>query len=146
MVSTLVEEKLVDLLLEYAECETRAEITRQVLIERRDFDAFSAYKRIIPSDFLGISKTALRAFLNDTGLYPPEYDLDLLFWSLDKDDDGAINWNEFLESIMSREHHHKHPYGVFHAFSVELEHSLMRVFEQEMVNQCNLEEARRALH
>lgn len=62
MVTTLVEEKFIDLLHEYSEAETRSEITRQVLFDRRDFDGYSAYRRITMSDVGGISKPALRAF------------------------------------------------------------------------------------
>ena len=57
MVSTLVEDRLVDLVCEYAEAETRAEITRQVLIERPDFDAYSAYRRLVSPDLAGITRT-----------------------------------------------------------------------------------------
>lgn len=147
MVTTLVEERLIDLLHEYSEAETRSEITRQVLYERRDFDAYSSYKRVLTSDLGGITRTALRTFLNNNGLFPPEADLDLLFWNLDRDGDGLVNWTEFLNTVMSREHSFVPPqYGTYYPFSVELEHSLMRVFEQEMVNQRNLEDSRRALH
>jgi len=38
-----------------------------------------------------------------------------------------------------------HP-GEFVDLTVELEHSLVRVFEQEMINQRKLENARRQLH
>lgn len=88
MVSGLVEEKFIDLLHEYAEAETRAEITRQVLYERRDFDAYSAFRRVNDSHMTGVSRSALKAFLNDCGLFPLEADLDLLFWNTDKDGDG----------------------------------------------------------
>lgn len=147
MVSTLVEERFIDLLHEYAEAETRAEITRQVLYERRDFDAYSAYRRVNGSDLGGISRNALKLFLNDCGLFPLEADLDLLFWNTDKDGDGLINWTEFLEMVMSKEHGYVTPqYGALKSFSIELEHSQMRIFEQEMVNQRNLEDARRTLN
>ena len=77
MVSTLTEERFIDLLHEYAESETRSEITRQVLLERKDFDAYSSYRRILTNNLGGISRVALRSFLNDCGIYPAEADLDL---------------------------------------------------------------------
>ena len=146
MVSGLVEEKFIDLLHEYAEAETRAEITRQVLYERRDFDAYSAFRRVNGSHLTGVSRNALKTYLNDCGLFPLEADLDLLFWNTDKDGDGLINWTEFLETVMSKENAYVTPqYGDLRSFTIELEHSLMRIFEQEMVNQRNLEDARRTL-
>ena len=70
MVSTLVEERFIDLLNEYAEAETKSEITRQVLFERRDADSYSLYRRVLDGDVGGISRGALRAFLNDCNLFP----------------------------------------------------------------------------
>lgn len=47
---------------------------------------------------------------------------------------------------MSKENAYVTPqYGDLRSFTIELEHSLMRIFEQEMVNQRNLEDARRTL-
>jgi len=147
MVTTLVEERFLDLVHQYAETETKSEITRQVLFERRDFDSYSAYRKIALSDLGGITRTLLRQYLNNCGLYPPEADLDLLFWNLDRDGDGLVNWTEFLDATQSREHARITPqYGTLRTFAIDLEHSLMRVFEQEMGNQRNLEDARRALH
>ena len=147
MVSTLVEERFIDLLNEYAEAETKSEITRQVLFERRDYDSYSLYKRVLDGDIGGISRPALRAFLNDCNLFPLETDLDLLFWNLDKDGDGLLSWSEFLAVVLPKEHATITPqYGGIRAFSLEAEHSLMRVFEQELLNQRNLEDSRKSLH
>ena len=54
----------------------------------------------------------------------------------DKDGDGYIKWTEFLDLIVSEELAHRYnQYGTADDLSVELQHSLMRVFEQEMLNQ-----------
>ena len=147
MVSTLVEERFIDLLNEYGEAETKSEITRQVLFERRDYDSYSLYRRVLDGDVGGISRAALRTFLNECNLFPLETDLDLLFWNLDKDGDGLLSWSEFLAVVVPKEHASITPqYGATRHFTLEAEHSLMRVFEQELANQRNLEDARKQLH
>ena len=147
MVSTLVEERFIDLLNEYGEAETKSEITRQVLFERRDYDSYSLYRRVLDGDVGGISRAALRTFLNDCNLFPLETDLDLLFWNLDKDGDGLLSWSEFLAVVVPKEHASITPqYGATRHFTLEAEHSLMRVFEQELANQRSLEDARKRLH
>ena len=96
MVTTLTEENLSKLILEYSECERNSEITRQVLLEHKDFDAYSGFRRMVSTDKgHGITRTSLKFFFNDFSLYPSDYEIDLLFWHLDKDEDGIINWSEF---------------------------------------------------
>lgn len=147
MVTALTEDRLFNLFLEYAECEVASEVTRQVLSERRDFDAFSLFRRIAPNDNGGIPKTQLKFFFNALGEYPTDYELDLLFSYLDKDQDQFIDWHEYLYCIMSKElpASEQYQFGSYKEYTVELEHSLLRVFQQEMLNQKNLEEARRLL-
>lgn len=147
MVTTLIEDEFIALMQDYAEAETKLEITRQVLLERKDFDAYSCYRRIVTPELAGITRTAMKVFLNECGLFAPDSDTDLLFWKLDKDGDGYIKWTEFLDMVVSEELAHRYnQYGTADDLSVELQHSLMRVFEQEMLNQRKLESTRRAMH
>lgn len=99
MVSAIVEEEFIALLHEYIEAETKVEITRQVLVERKDFDAYSCYRRIITPELSGITRTGMKIFLRDNGLVAADSELDLMFWKLDKDGDGYINWHEFLDLV-----------------------------------------------
>ena len=71
----------------------------------------------------------------------------MLFWNLDKDGDGLLSWSEFLAVAQPKEHASITPqYGSTRHFTLEAEHSLMRVFEQELLNQRNLEDSRKSLH
>jgi len=99
MVSALVEEEFIALIHEYIEAETKVEITRQVLTERNDFDAYSCYRRIVTPELSRITRTAMKLFLKDNGLTCMDAEMDLMFWKLDKDGDGYINWHEFLDLV-----------------------------------------------
>lgn len=58
MVTLETEDRLFSLLLEYSEAEVASEVTRQVLAERHDFDAYSLYRRLVPSNIGGVTRTA----------------------------------------------------------------------------------------
>jgi len=145
MVSALVKERFAALLLEIADSEKRTEITRQVLVDRSEFDAYSAFRRITTEHYGGITLFELKEFLSHHDIQVESYELDLLFIHLDHDQNGIISWSEFLNIIMSREYHSGCQYGKIADFSLEMEHSLMRVFEQELANEINLEARRRTL-
>ena len=69
----------------------------------------------------GITLCELRDFFVENGINPDPYELDLLFVHLDFDQDGILNWYEFLDTILSREHHSKYQYGILGDFSMELD-------------------------
>ena len=70
-----------------------------------------------------------------------------MFCYLDADNDSFVDWEEYLRCVQSKElpSGDQYQHGKVYEFSVELEHSLLRVFQQEMLNQKKLEEARKAL-
>jgi len=145
MISALVKERFAALLLEIAECEKRAEVTRQVLVDRPEFDAYSAFRRITTEHYGGITLFELKEFFQHHDIQVEAYQLDLLFVHLDSDQDGVVTWAEFLHHIMSKEYHSGCQYGSTVDFNLQLEHSLMRVFEQELNNEVTLEAKRRVL-
>jgi hypothetical protein len=58
-----------------------------------------------------------------------------------------IDWDEYLNCIMSKEipPTDQYKYGKHREYTVELEHSLLRVLQQEMLNQKRLEECKKHL-
>ena len=78
MVSALVKERFAALLLEIADSEKRTEITRQVLVDRSEFDAYSAFRRITTEHYGGITLFELKEFLGHHDIQVESYELDLL--------------------------------------------------------------------
>ena len=145
MVSALLKERFAALLLELAECERKTELTRQVLVDRSEFDAYSAFRRISTGHYGGITLFELKEFFQHHDISVESYELDLLFVHLDFDGDGVITWAEFLNLVMSKEYHSGCEYGKLADFDLKLEHSLMRFFDQELQNEICLEQMRRVL-
>jgi Ca2+-binding EF-hand superfamily protein len=102
---------------------------------------------MVPSDIGGITRAALAYFFNALSESPSDAEVDQLFWFLDKDNDLYIDWNEYLDCIMSKElpPTDQYQYGEYRQYTVELEHSLLRVFQQELLNQKRLETAKKQL-
>ena len=54
------EEDFIGLVNEYIEAETKVEITRQVLVERKDFHAYSCYSRLVNPELSGITRNSMK--------------------------------------------------------------------------------------
>jgi len=115
------------------------------LCEKPEFDAYSAFRRVTTEHYGGITLFELKEFFQHHDIPVESYQLDLLYCHLDHDGDGLINWEEFLRFTMSKEYHSSNQYGRVADFNLELEHSLMRFFEQELQNEVALESRRRTL-
>lgn len=76
MVSEEVKKNLANLFYQYYEAERKTEVCRQVLQERPDFDAFSAFRRITNEYYGGISHAEIKRFFEDNNEIPDAYDLD----------------------------------------------------------------------
>jgi Ca2+-binding EF-hand superfamily protein len=115
------------------------------LVDRSEFDAYSAFRRITTEHYGGVTLFELRDFFAHHDIAVESYELDLLYAHLDNNHDGVIAWKEFLNIVMSKEYHSGCQHGKLADFSLELEHSLIRVFDQELQNEVVLEQSRRAL-
>jgi Ca2+-binding EF-hand superfamily protein len=145
MVSNLAKERFAQLMQEMGESERRLEVTRQVLLSRREFDGLASYGRITRNMYGGITLLELKDFFNECDVYPDSYELDLLFVHVDYDQDAILSFDEFMNLIMSREERVNPEHGKEVKFSIEVENSMLRVFQQELANQKELEKKRRNL-
>lgn len=130
-------EKLADLLNLTAEVERKVEITRQVLVENRDFDAVEVFKHLDLKNRCKISKRDLLEFLENNEIKILSKEVNMLFEHLDRDSDGYIDWEEFIKTVISKdcsfyEETQFNPNLQAGDLSLELRHSLVRVFEEEL--------------
>lgn len=145
MISNLAKERFAALMQEMGNAEQSLEVTRQVLNSRTEFSGLSSYGRITRNMHGGITLMELKDFFNECDIFPDSSELDLLFVSLDYDQDALIVFDEFMNFIMSKEEIFEPEQGKVVKFSIEVENSLMRVFQQELENQIRLEKKRRNL-
>lgn len=129
--------------------EVKSEICKQVLQEI-EWNPYGGFRRLIHNPPNGISYDELTFFFNEHDTAASQEDLTLLFTYCDADRDGIISWCEFLNRILSKEvrsQHFEKDYSQNEQvdITIEAEHGLLRVFEQEMKNLKLLESQKRAL-
>ena len=100
MLSIETEVRIASLLLTLAEGERNIEISRQVLSDNFDFDAYQIFKYIDVDNKNRIDALDILNFLNNNHLYNNDNDNDItakltiLFY--DQDADGSLSYIEFL--------------------------------------------------
>ena len=126
--------------------EEKVEVTRQILVENEDFDAIVAFRRLDYNDDGKLTPQCVSLFLEENQIYLQAESINLLFDELDRDRDGFIDWDEFVKTVISKEasfyekgtelqnslHHPQ-------ALQAELEHSICRIFEEELAGLIKME-------
>ena len=84
--------------------ERYAEIKRQMLCDKNDFEPYVAFQRLTRSMSTGITSSNIQRFLSENLI-----DLDLercrnLLGHYDADKDGLLSYKEFLEIVLPKEH------------------------------------------
>lgn len=124
--------KLADFFNTLAEIERKVEVTRQVLIENRNFDVLLCFKRIASKENKMIAIQNLQDFLTKSLKNVTKGEIYLLFYNLDTQRDNYIDWDEFVNFMISKECSFNENSGFEKKFTREIEHSLSRVFEEEI--------------
>ena len=148
MIGIQTELKLAHLLKTIADSEKEVEIVRQVLAEQRDFEPYTAFKRI---DSLGLGYiriSDLHTFLLDNGVNASEKDVLYLFRLFDSKGDQRLCYSDFLEAIlpatspalrklaMERESYYV---GRNETLPYDVEWSISRIFDKEISTYRKLE-------
>lgn len=83
--------------------EEKVEVTRQILVENRNFDGVLTFKRLDYNRDGMITPQSLSLFLEENSIYLQSESINLLFDELDRDGDGFLDWNEFVKTVISKE-------------------------------------------
>lgn len=141
MLSLQTELKLAHLLKSIADTEKQVEIIRQVLAEQKDFEPYTAFKRIDEFGLGYIQPADLHQFLKDNDIVVSERDILYLFSLFDTDRDGRMTYVNFLNAIVvatspslrqlstQRE---TYQVGKKQTLPYEVEWTLARVFDAEL--------------
>jgi Ca2+-binding EF-hand superfamily protein len=142
-----VQDRLATLLQETGELERRVEVTRQVLVENRDFEPNLCFNTLTQFHWRDqFDRRDLEEFLRNHKCFPKAEFLDLLFRTLDRNGDGSVDWEEFLDTVMAKECGTPVYYKNRNILSVELEHSLFRVFQVELEGLADLDGLKEQLY
>jgi hypothetical protein len=130
---------LAEYLNHIGQIEEKVEVTRQVLVENRNFDAIATFRRLDYNGDGKITPQCLSLFLEENNIYLQAESINLLFDELDRDADGFIDWEEYIKTVISKEctfyeegNDLQQSMGNMVNLQPELEHSLCRIFEEEL--------------
>ena len=133
MLSTETETQVARLLKALAEGERTVEISRQVLSDNYDFDAYQVFKALDVEGKNKVCPVNIMNFLRAKGIYcdPCEAQLIVLFY--DQDHDGLLSYAEFLDLVQSEKSSKKGNFSNHEdKLSFNIDYSLTKVLEKEV--------------
>lgn len=83
--------------------EEKVEVTRQILVENPNFDAITAFKRLDYNQDGKITPQCLTLFLDENKIRIKSQCINILFDVIDRDQDGFIDWPEFVKTVITKE-------------------------------------------
>ena len=138
MVSIETEARIAKILLILAEGERNIEISRQVLSDNNDYDAYQIFKFL---DFEGknrIDACNIIEFLRTKGIYVNLIEINLIILFYDQDCDGSLSFLEFLNLIQSEKSKPIPKVLNSNNISYNIEYSLIKLLQKEIELSKNL--------
>ena len=133
MSSIETEKRLSKLMMQLAEGERTIEISRQVLSDLYDFNAYQIFKHLDIEGKNRIDINNIIEFLKNKGIYINEEEARLIILFYDQDFDGILTYPEFINLIQSEKSMHKSPNFISNdCLSYNVDRSLGKLMEKEV--------------
>ena len=133
MNSIETEKRLSKLMMQLAEGERTIEISRQVLSDLYDFNAYQIFKNLDIEGKNRIDINNIIEFLKNKGIYINEEEARLIILFYDQDFDGILTYPEFINLVQSEKSVHKSPNFISSdCLSYNVDRSLGKLLEKEV--------------
>jgi Ca2+-binding EF-hand superfamily protein len=133
MNSIETEKRLSKLMMQLAEGERTIEISRQVLSDLYDFNAYQIFKNLDTEGKNRIDINNIIEFLKNKGIYINEEEARLIILFYDQDFDGILTYPEFINLVQSEKSVHKSPNFISSdCLSYNVDRSLGKLLEKEV--------------
>jgi len=133
MTSIETEKRLSKLMMQLAEGERTIEISRQVLSDLYDFNAYQIFKNLDIEGKNRIDVNNIIEFLKNKGIYINEEEARLIILFYDQDFDGILTYPEFINLVQSEKSVHKSPNFISSdCLSYNVDRSLAKLLEKEV--------------
>ena len=133
MISTETEKRLSKLMMQLAEGERTIEISRQVLSDLYDFDAYQIFKNLDIEGKNRVDSINIIDFLKNKGIYTSQEEAKLIILFYDQDFDGVLTYPEFINLVQSEKSIHKSPnFSPTDCLSYNVDRSLGKLLEKEV--------------
>ena len=120
------------LLNELADLEKSVEMSRNELVSNKNFCATKVF------NYLDIRKRGyldpkdIRLFLEKNSIFVTQTESELLFNNLDFDKDGKINWQEYLEAILTQQFEYQTKISKDLLIGTEMQEQVVNIFMNEL--------------
>lgn len=149
MISVETERRLAELLYQFSKGENRVEIIRKNLCKNNDFEPYSAFRQLDRLGLGSLSSSDLRAFLERNNIQITEEDSYMLIRQYDSNSDGRLSLNEFTQLVLPSTNPTLREIAQSRLtkphLEIETEYLLLRLLENEVETQRDLEAARKEL-
>ena len=133
LTSIETEKRLSKLMMQLAEGERTIEISRQVLSDLYDFDAYQIFKNLDVEGKNRIDSINIIDYLKNKGIYASSEEAKLIILFYDQDFDGVLTYPEFINLVQSEKSIHKSPnFSPTDCLSYNVDRSLGKVLEKEL--------------
>ena len=133
MLSIETDKRLAKLMMQLAEGERTIEITRQVLSDLYDFDAYQIFKNLDIEGKNRIDAINIIEFLKNKGTHTSQEEAKLIILFYDQDFDGVLTYPEFINLVQSEKSIHKSPnFSPTDCLSYNVDRSLGKLLEKEV--------------
>ena len=133
MSSIETEKRLSKLMMQLAEGERTIEISRQVLSDLYDFDAYQIFKNLDIEGKNRVDSINIIDFLKNKGIYASQEETKLIILFYDQDFDGVLTYPEFINLVQSEKSIHKSPnFSPTDCLSYNVDRSLGKLLEKEL--------------
>ena len=133
MVSIETEARIAKILLTLAEGERNIEISRQVLSDNNDYDAYQIFKYLDYEGKNRIDACNIIEFLRTKGIYVNLTEINLIILFYDQDYDGSLSFNEFINLIQTEKSKPTPKVLSSNNLSYNIEYSLIKLLQKEWV-------------
>lgn len=135
MMSIETESRVAKIFTALGEGERSIEISRQVLSENNDFNAYQLFKVLDSEGKSRVDSCNLIEFLKRRSIYPTHEDAQFVIQFYDEDGDGALSYSEFLNLVQSSHSFKSHinsSSAQQQQLSFNIEYSMGKLLEKEV--------------
>ena len=141
MISKDISNLISNLFIELAKGERALDTTRQVLCESTDFDAHQIFNYLLENNQTNITSTSIIKYLGKNNIKITEEEVNLIILFYDKNMDGELSFDEFLNLVKSEKSSINNKSFSFTDdinISFNINFSLCKLFEKEIFFSQNI--------
>lgn len=126
--------KISDILISLAEVERDVEVTRQVITENREYNAFQIFSYLDSDKKNYVEEIDIINYLKSKNIFVTEIEARLVILYYDQDLDKVLNFNEFINLIESKSSPKRDRQEITGPICFAIDYALTKLLEKEVIH------------